>query len=71
MLIMFIRKNKMGEQTHPPKNEKDYPREHNEDMKRFRLSHPKELKGIRDIITTDGNVLVTVQTVKLAKHAQN
>jgi len=71
MLIFFIRKNKTGERPCQHNNNKDYSREHNEDMKRFRLSHPKESTGAYDIITVDGNILITLKTTKLAKHAQN
>jgi len=71
MLIFFIRKNKTGERPCQPKNNKDYSQEHNEDMKRFRLSHPKESINANDIITVDGNILVTVKTTKLTKHSQN
>ena len=71
MLIFFIRKNETGERTCPSKNDQDYLREHNKDMKRFRLAHPKESISARDMIAADDNVLATVQTVKLTKHAQN
>jgi hypothetical protein len=71
MFIMFIRRHKTGEKTNPPKNDKDHLRKHNEDMKKFRLSHPKELPGIKDMITTDGDTLITLRTIRLAKHTQN
>lgn len=72
MLILWIRKNKTGERTCTPKNAKESFRKHNEDMKRFRLSHPEiEATSGRDIMTADGNVLATVQNVKLNKHVQN
>lgn len=72
MLILWIRKGKAVGQTHPPKDDKESFRKHNEDMKRFCLSHPKiEVTNVHDIMTADGNVLAAVQQVKLNKHAQN
>jgi len=72
MLILWIRKGKTGGQTRPSKNDKESFRKHNEDMKRFCLSHPKiEATSAHDIMTADGNVLATVQQVKLNKHVQN
>jgi hypothetical protein len=71
MLIFFIRKNKKGEPPCQPKNNKDYSQEHNEAMKRFRLFHRKESITASDIITINGNILVTVKRTKLTKHSQN
>ena len=71
MLIFFIRKNKKGERNRSPKNDKDYHEEHNESMRRFRLSHPQELTIAKDMITADGNILAIMKRVKLTKHVQN
>lgn len=72
MLILWIRKGKTDGQTRPSKDDKESFRKHNEDMKRFCLSHPKiEAISVHDIMTADGNVLAAVQQVKLNKHAQN
>ena len=72
MLILWIRKSKTGERTCPQKNDQDSFWKHNEDMKRFRLAHPKiEATNSKDIMIADGNILATVQKVKLTKHAQN
>jgi hypothetical protein len=71
MLIFFIRRNKKSERACQPKNNKGYSQEHNEDMKRFRLSHPKESISADDIMAVDGNILITVKTTRLTKHAQN
>ena len=72
MLILWIRKSKTGERTCPQENDKDSFRKHDEDMKRFRLAHPKiEVTSSKDIMTPDGNILATVQKVKLDKYAQN
>ena len=72
MLILWIRKNKTGERTCPQKNDKESLEKHNEDMKRFRLTHPEiEATNPKDIMTADGNVLAAVQNVKLNKHAKN
>ena len=72
MLILWIRKRKTGEPTSPKKYDKDSLRKHDEDMKMFRLSHPKiEATNTADIMTADGNILAAVQNVKLTKHIQN
>jgi len=76
MLILWIRKSKTGEQTRQQETGKDSFRKHVEDMKRFRLSHAREIevissKDIKDIMTPDGDVLAAVQKVSLSEHAQN
>ena len=72
MIILWIRKKKSGESTDQPADSEDSLQKHNEDIKKFRQAHPKiELKSSNDIFTTDGDVLATVQSVKLAKHTQN
>jgi len=72
MLILWIRKSQTGEQTCHLKNSQNSFQKHDEDMKRFRLAHPRiESTGSRDIMTTDGAILAPVQTVKLAKYSQN
>ena len=72
MFILWIRKNKTGERTSPQKNDQESLRKHDEDMKKFRLDHPKiETKSLKDIMTIGGDVLATVQNVRLNKHAQN
>ena len=72
MLILWIRKRKAGEPTSPKKYDKDSLRKHDEEMKKFRLSHPKiETANNEDIMMADGNILAAVQKVKLAKHVQN
>jgi hypothetical protein len=72
MLILWIRRTKTGEQTSPPKNEKESFQKHNEDMKNFRLSHPEtENINPKDIITPDGIILAPVHGVKLARNVQN
>jgi hypothetical protein len=72
MLIFWIRKSKTGEQNCPQGNDQDSFQKHDEDMKRFFLSHPQiETTAAKDIITADGNVLAAVQKVKLTKHVQN
>jgi hypothetical protein len=72
MLILWIRKKEKDEQTCPKKNEQDSLQKHIEEMKKFRLTHPKiEATNPKDIITADGNLLAAVQEVKLAKHVQN
>ena len=72
MLILWIRKSQTGEQTCHRKNGQTSFQKHDEDMKRFRLTHPRiESTGSMDIMTTDGAILAPVQTVKLANHSQN
>ena len=72
MLILWIRKSQTGEQTSHRKNGQTSFQKHDEDMKRFRFTHPMiESTGSRDIMTTDGTILAPVQTVKLAKYSQN
>ena len=72
MLILWIRKRKTGEADCPQKDDKDAFQKHNEDMKRFYLSHPTvEAISPGDIMTPDGDILAAMQNVKLIKHAQN
>jgi hypothetical protein len=72
MLIFWIRKNKSGEQSGTPKNEKGSFQKHDEDMKRFCGVHPKlETSGARDMMKVNGDILATVQRVKLNKHIHN
>ena len=74
MLILWIRKVKTAEPSRPQKDDKNSLQKHNEDMKKFRLSHPAieaASSKDKDIITANGDVLATVQKVKLTKHAQN
>jgi hypothetical protein len=71
MLILFIRKNKKGEQNIQPKNNKNYSKEHNEDMKKFRLAHRQEYSPASDILRIAGHVLATLKTTRLANHTQN
>ena len=72
MLILWIRRNKTDKQTSLPKKEKETLKKHNEDMKKFRLSHPEiENIDVKDIISPDGAILAPVHGVKLAKNVQN
>jgi hypothetical protein len=72
MLILWIRKTKTGDQTCHQKNGQSSFQKHDENMKRFRLTHPRiKSTGSKDIMTTDGAILAPVQTVKLASNSQN
>jgi hypothetical protein len=72
MLILWIRRSKADKQTSPTKNDKETLKKHNEDMKKFRLSHPEiENINVKDIIEPDGAILAPVHGVKLAKNVQN
>ena len=71
MIILWIRKTKKDKQK-SLKDEKDFFREHDEMMKKFRLGHPElEVVSDRDILTGDGNLLAPVHQVRLADYVQN
>ena len=72
MLILWIRKSKTSEPKISNKNDKKSFQKHDEDMKKFRLSHPDmNIISANDILTTDGDILAPVHKVKLTEHAQN
>ena len=72
MLILWIRKGKTDKQTGSYKNSKKLFQKHDEDMKRFRLTHPNmNIMSSNDMLTADGDILAPVNTVKLTEHVQN
>jgi hypothetical protein len=73
MLILWIRKNKASEPVCPPqKEDKKSFQKHDEEMKKFRLAHPKiEATSPGDIVTKDGLILAPVHWVRLNKNIQN
>lgn len=70
MLIVWIRKankNRRADETPEEKTAR-----HNEDMKRFRASHPDlNIVDARDIVTTDGTLLAPATGVKLDPYICN
>jgi hypothetical protein len=74
MIILWVRKRKAGETKDAPGSDKDTFQKHDELMKKFRFAHPdREAKIVpaKDILTTDGNLLAPVDSVKLDKNKQN
>jgi hypothetical protein len=74
MIILWVRKRKAGEQKDPSAGNKEIFQKHDELMKKFRFSHPdREVKIVpaKDILTTDGNLLAPVDSVKLDKNRLN
>ena len=72
MIILWVRKKKAEKQKHSSGNEIDAFRKHDEIMKKFRQSHP-DVKIItpRNILTTDGNLLAPIYSVRIGKNSQN
>jgi hypothetical protein len=74
MIILWVRKRKTEKAIAPSSSDHDAFRKHNELMKKFRISHPKrEVKIVdsKDIMTTGGNLLAPIDTVKMDKNKQN
>jgi hypothetical protein len=74
MIILWVRKRKLEKSKDPSQHDHDTFRKHDEIMKKFRISHPdREVKIVtpKDIMTTGGNLLAPVDTVKLDKNKQN
>ncbi|MCX7911763.1 MAG: hypothetical protein N2506_02185 [Dehalococcoidales bacterium] len=78
MIILWI---KRREEENPGERgrKKSFP-QHDFVMKRFRLSHPRSetrtsrsasKTSLRDILNTDGHLLVPIYTVRLNPHQQN
>jgi hypothetical protein len=74
MIILWVRKRKAEkEPDSSPKIPKSFD-VHAETMKKFRDAHPSlEVKANfpGDIITTDGNLLAPVDSVRLSENTQN
>jgi hypothetical protein len=72
MFILWIRKKKANAPSGDVKKANRPFREQEDAIKQFRLEHPDIAVGsARDIITEDGNLLATVQEVKLWPNIQN
>jgi hypothetical protein len=70
MIILWIRKNK-ADKLSDIGNTATF-QEHDDVMKRFRMSHPDvNMEASRDIVTNEGNLLAPVHQVKLAENIQN
>jgi hypothetical protein len=70
MIILWIRKNK-ADKLNDMGNTATF-QEHDDVMKRFRMSHPDvNMVASRDIMTSEGNLLAPVHQVKLADNIQN
>jgi hypothetical protein len=70
MIILWIRKNK-ADKLSDMGNTAAF-QEHDDVMKRFRMSHPDvNMVASRDIVTNEGNLLAPVHQVKLADNIQN
>jgi hypothetical protein len=72
MLILWIRKNKAFRQNIAEKNENQLLPEGDDVIKRFRLEHPDiAINDAKDILTDDGNLLASIEEVKLWLNIQN
>jgi hypothetical protein len=72
MIILWIRKSKADSQNPKDKKERHTFQEHDEIMKKFRMSHPDlDFVEVNDIVTPDGNCLAPVYDVKLSANIQN
>jgi hypothetical protein len=72
MIILWIRKSKADVQKVNDKKERYSFREHDDIMKKFRLSHPDlNVLDSEDIVTADGNYLAPIYDVKLTANVQN
>ena len=70
MIIVWIRKANSVRRSGETAEERMA--RHNEDMKRFRESHPDlNIVDARDIVTADGMLLAPVQGVRLHRNTQN
>lgn len=74
MIILWVRKRKAGDQKDPSASDRETFQKHDELMKKFRFSHPdREVKIVsaKDILTTEGNLLAPVDSVRLDKNKLN
>jgi hypothetical protein len=72
MIILWIRKSKTDNQKLSDKKERYTFQEHDDIMKKFRLSHPDlHVIDSEDIVTSDGNCLAPIYDVKLNANIQN
>ena len=72
MLIIWVRKNKAEEQSCQQTKDKECIRKHNDDMKKFRITHPKiKTEKPKEAIAAENHLLLPVQGIRLPKHSQN
>ncbi len=72
MIILWIQKMKKDSPHNKSKKDSISFQEHDDLMKQFRTTHPDlDIIGVNDILTTDGNLLAPVQSIKLREHVQN
>ena len=72
MLILWFRKKKADRQSGDGNKENQVFQERDDIIKQFRLEHPDiAVSNARDIMTEDGNLLATIQEVKLWGNIQN
>jgi hypothetical protein len=72
MLILWIRKRKADRQSGDEMKAARFSQEPEDAIKQFRLEHPDiAVSNARDIVTEDGNLLATIQEVKLWGNIQN
>ena len=72
MIILWIRKSKADAQNVNNKKDRHSFQEHDDIMKKFRLSHPDlSVIDAEDIVTADGNYLAPIYDVKLTANIQN
>lgn len=71
MLILLITPRSKQEPPTPATGEDSF-RRHNEAMKQFRRAHPDlNILNARDILTADGDLLATVEGIRLDGNARN
>jgi hypothetical protein len=71
MLILWIRKNKKGGQAPAKETERKSFQEHDEEMKKFSLAHPKIENEPENTLTNEEPILAPVHWVRLNKNIQN
>lgn len=72
MLILWFRKNKAFKQNIEDGKKTQPFSEGNEVVKQFRLEHPDvAVSNAKDILTEDGNLLASIEEVKLWENIQN
>ena len=72
MLILWIRKNKAFRQDVDKTKGRQFLPEGDDVIRRFRLEHPDiAINNAKDILTEDGNLLASIEGVKLWPNIQN
>ncbi len=72
MLILWFRKNRAFKQNVEDGKKNQLFPEGNDIVKQFRLEHPDvAVSNAKDILTEDGNLLASIEEVKLWENIQN